>query len=329
MGFFYGVGSLFRALCPNPGSVSLLSFRREKKRLGEVVDLFLEIEDCFESGLVPTDEQWERLGHLPAPWGRLSSLSLIELRRNGAPVLPTLKRFRALALQNQADLGEAQGRSAQAIMQAGFSVALVPIFGSVLFLILPGVSAHPWLWLIAGVVSIGLSLAGAFWMLKMADTARWGGLAHEKRAWVLAAQCGGERFLSLVRSGSPPDLAWNETLSLLRDQAPPLALMWGNSLWEGAAASRPGREGLCEKSIAQAGASLKRGIQVSLMEGRSCVERVESVLIALREDLRSHVSRELSLLATRALKPLFIFVAPSLIGLLIFGLWITAMEVSR
>ncbi|MGK5087654.1 hypothetical protein WDW86_08860 [Bdellovibrionota bacterium FG-2] len=308
-----------------------MSFRREKKRLADVVDMLLEIEDCFESGLVPTDGQWARLGQLPAPWGRLSSQSLIELRRNGAPILPTLKRFRALAVQNQADLGEAQGRSAQAIMQAGFSVVLVPVFGSILFLILPGVSAHPWLWLMAGIVSIMFSLVGAFWMLKMADAARWGGLTSEKRTWVLAAQCGGERFLSLVRSGSPPDLAWNETLNLLRDQAPPLALVWGNSLWSASSKGETGfgREGLCEKSIAQAGAALKRGIQVSLMEGRSCVERVESVLISLREDLRSHVSRELSLLATRALKPLFLFVAPSLIGLLIFGLWITAREVSH
>ena len=50
------------------------------------------------------------------------------------------------------------------------------------------------------------------------------------------------------------------------------------------------------------------------MEGRPCLERAEAALLGLRQDMKAQVERELSLLPTRALKPLFIFVAPSLFG---------------
>jgi hypothetical protein len=74
--------------------------------------------------------------------------------------------------------------------------------------------------------------------------------------------------------------------------------------------------------LAELGSSLRKAIQVSLMEGRPCTERAEAALLALSQDLKAQVSRELTLLGTRALKPLFFCVAPALMGLLFTGLFL-------
>jgi hypothetical protein len=86
---------------------------------------------------------------------------------------------------------------------------------------------------------------------------------------------------------------------------------------------------LCRIGDHCAGTSIRKVIQVSLMEGRPCTERVESALQALRQDISAQIERELSLLATRALKPLFCCVAPALLGFLAMGLylgWVEAMK---
>jgi hypothetical protein len=64
------------------------------------------------------------------------------------------------------------------------------------------------------------------------------------------------------------------------------------------------------------------------MEGRPCTERAEAALAALRQELRSAVERELGLLGTRALKPLFACVAPAVFLLLGFGLWLGWQQAS-
>lgn len=68
------------------------------------------------------------------------------------------------------------------------------------------------------------------------------------------------------------------------------------------------------------GDELRSHLQRSVMEGRPCTERVESALAAIRLEWGARVERELQLLATRALKPLFLLVAPALFGLLALGL---------
>jgi hypothetical protein len=49
-----------------------------------------------------------------------------------------------------------------------------------------------------------------------------------------------------------------------------------------------------EKILIEAGESIRKSIQVSLMEGRPCLERVETTLQGLRQDLKSQMERELS-----------------------------------
>jgi hypothetical protein len=95
-------------------------------------------------------------------------------------------------------------------------------------------------------------------------------------------------------------------------------MIWGHSVWTSSEVSRTGAVVV----IAETGGAIKKAIHVSLMEGRSCMERVEGLLAAFRKDFRAQVERELTLLSTRALKPLFLCVAPALIGLLAIGLFL-------
>lgn len=301
----------------------------ERARLRAVVALFQEIEETLATGLVPRAERWAALRALPAPWGALSADSLEELRACGGAILPTLRRLRELAQDHDAALVEARARSSQALGQAAVCALLVPGFGSALYVFLPGVEGRAWAWGAACACAMAMSGVGALWMLAMAERARWAGLPDVARPWVLAAQCAGERFLALVRSGNPTDLAWARACALLKEGAPELAARWGASAWNAPARGpSPRRVAPAAVALEELGSGLRKAVQVSLMEGRPCTERVETALMALRQDLRSHIERELGLLGTRALKPLFFCVAPALLSLLAFGMWLSWQQVA-
>jgi hypothetical protein len=220
--------------------------------------------------------------------------------------------------EHEAALKEARARSSQALAQALVCAALVPLFGGMLYLLLPGVTERRWAWCAGCVAALGLAAAGALWMLGMAEAARWGGIHRSRRGWVLGAQCAGERFLAFVRAGTPADLAWEQACALL---PPGLAARWGHSVWQGAPAGE--RLEPAAAVVAGAGDALRKAVQLSLMEGRPCTERAETALAALRKDVATQIERELAMLGTRALKPLFACVAPALFGLLVFGLFLS------
>lgn len=259
---------------------------------------------------------------MDAPWGTLASSCLLELRAQGAPVLPTLKRLRSLAEGHLRTLQEAKARASHALAQAGACGGLVPLFSLALHSILPGVSSHPWLWWGSSAVALGWAAVGAYWLICLADQARWAGLRPSERGWMLSAQCAGERFLATVRTGVPADLAWLKACEFLRQSCPELALHWGRAVGE-ASPAQTGREVLIE-----AGRRIRQAVHFSLMEGRPCTERVEAVLAALRGELEALTVKELSTLPTRALRPLFVCVAPALFGLLALGMFLAWQDSS-
>lgn len=314
--FCIGVASLFAG--SDPTSV-IFQGRNETRKLNQVVSLLHSLQETLEAGLVPPLDRWQKLAGLPEPWGSLSHQSLTELRAAGGSLLPTLTRLRKLAEEHLASLQEARAKASQALAQAMMCAGMVPLFGASLWLLLPGVNESPWMWLFACLLALLVAGGGALWLMNMAESARWGGLAPAERAWILAAQCAGERFLALLRSGTPGDLAWTRACEILNGHAASLGAQWGFSVWE--SSHEPLRLGAAARSIAGSGASMKKAVQISLMEGRPCADRVENILQSLRREMHAHVERELSLLATRALKPLFACVAPALLGLLIFGMW--------
>jgi hypothetical protein len=294
-----------------------------KGQLARVASTLRELEETLMVGLVPSLDRWDRLKDLAHPWGVLSSTCLKSLRDAGGSLLPTLKRLRGLAESHLSALEEAQAKSSQALAQSLACSLLVPILGVSLYLLLPGIELNALSWWGACGGALVLAGIGALWLFQLTDAARWGGLARSHRGWALSAECAGERFLALVRAGVPPDLSWTQALEVLVLEARDLSLAWGSSVWEEPGSVEKGR---AEQIIISAGLSIKKAVQVSLLEGRPCTDRVETALLALRQNLRAQVERELSLLGTRALKPLFFCVAPALLGLLAYGLWIAAGE---
>jgi hypothetical protein len=183
-----------------------------------------------------------------------------------------------------------------------------------LYLILPSLQQQVGIWITCCVLSGSATGIGVLWIFKMAEEARWGGLAKNRRSWLLASQCAGERILALIRAGSPPDLAWTQICERLEHDEPGLFFAWGAILWKSPEPRK--QKSHLATLLGEAGNALRKSIQISLMDGKPCLERIESTLTSLKLEIRAQMDRELELLATRALKPLFLCVAPALLGLI-------------
>lgn len=302
----------------------LWGFRRNQRLLSRVSRVLQDFEESLGAGMAPSSSQWESLLSLATPWGELIHSSVHALRTRGSSVIPTLRRLRGLADYQRESLQEARSRSAQALAQSLVASMLVPLMGAALYALLPALAQRPCAWLAVLLLGILLSAAGALWMLQISDAARWGGVSKRARPWVLASLCSGEKFLALLRSGCAPEKAWTLVCSDLGHSHAELASLWGAALWAepvGKYKVPPGAQALVEL-----GSEIRKAVQVSLMEGRSCGDRVEGALESLRLDLRAAINRELSLLGARALKPLFLCVAPALLGLLFAALYMSWAE---
>lgn len=295
--------------------------------LREVRTLLLEFQEMFQAGLLPEKERWSRLKTLGPPWGRLVGETLFDLRSRGAAVLPTIKRLREFAVHLETFTLESRAQAAQAQGQALICAALVPFFGLALYGLLPEVRDAPVMWLFICVGSVLVAATGAFWMIQLADSARWAGLSPSKRKWVLFSLGVGERLLALIRSGLPPDLAWKEVIAFLEAEVPDYARFWPASIWVQnlpdlqASPTLCGRESRAVRLLQAIGEALKKSVHVSLLDGKPCLERIECELDSLRREYRSVVETSLKQLPNQALKPLFICVAPAVMGLLAMGVW--------
>lgn len=300
-----------------------LGIAGHQRKLQKVTVLLRELEETLQAGLLPPSEQWDSLKSLSPPWGKLSHQSIQSLRNSGGSLTPTLKRLRELAEHHSATLEEARAKSSQAFAQCFICFLLAPLLGVALYLLIPEIEQNQRTWIFACFLSLCWTSVGGLWLLQMSENARWGGLPAPRRKWTLLAECSGEQFLALLRSGTPPDLAWTQACQGLTEEAPDLSLLWGNSIWDSSPHLLKNR---AEQILNSFGSSLKKAIHLSLMEGRPCTDRVESALMSLRQTMKAQVERELSLLSTRALKPLFICIAPALLGLLLFGIWLASSD---
>lgn len=303
----------------------------QKKPLLEARAVLWTLEEGLQSGWLPPPERWQQLSRLPEPWGGLCAGVLQQLRSAGAPLLPTLKRLRAAAERELALLEDARARVAQAWAQAVVGLALAPIFAVTLGWLLPEIGAQGLRWVVVSGLATAWSALGAFWLLTLAARARRAGLPATRAHWPVVAQLAGERFLALLRSGQPSDLAWAEACNSLGHGAPELARAWTRSAWWGSdpAGGPPSPSelsGAAEALFVETGEAVRRAVQASVMEGRPCHERVEGVLATLRERLGAETERQLGLLPARALKPLFLCTAPALLGLLGAALALSAGE---
>lgn len=288
------------------------------------------LEDLLATGQSPTLADWQGLATLGVPWGGLCGEGLAELRARGAPLLPSLKRLRALAAAQRETLLDGRARTATAFAQAWACIVLVPGVACFLAHALPALATRAFLWWAVTIGATLLSACGATWIARLAETARWGGLAPGRRNWALEAPVAGERVLALLRAGEPPDLAWARALADLGTRAPELVVLWGAGLFlEGMPSHMLPRASEAEAAFARLGLSMKRALQNGALAGRAASEHLEAALDALRVEFSARVQREVGLLGTRALTPLFAFCAPAVIGLFALALylsWASAWE---
>jgi hypothetical protein len=309
-----------RKICSN------FSERRKIAALRAAAAQVRLLQEILESGMIPDEEAWREMEHFPAPWNRILGSSIRELRSRGSPLLPTLRRFRAALLEQVEWILEAGVRSAQALSQAVLSVALIPLFGMVLYSLLPGVKEAMREFLLLVFFSMMLSSIAYLWILNLADRARFGGLPRERRQWWISIHAVLERIFALISAGEPPDQAWRTAIEELFVADPELARVWGAQIWDPCDGSAFEAGSESERLISGLGRDLRRAIQVSLVEGRGCMERLESIRSAAFLELKSRVQRELSLLPNACLKPLFLFVFPGVMFLLAGSLWISLRE---
>lgn len=307
--------------------IRLPSFARESSGAGvkAAENLFHELEETLASGLIPAEARWQMLARLETPWNRLAFDSLTQLRSDGGAVIPTLRRFRELARRHFESLGEARAKSSQALAQAVVCGALAPLFSVLLRALLPEVenSGAAW-WGVTG-IALALGLLSGAWIWKMVEAARWGGLREDEREWMLAVLVFGERLLALLRLGRAPDRAWTEALPLL---PPVLVTAWGSDPWKTERAKDdpvPEAKSL-RVALLLTGGVYKKSIQASLWDGQPCTERIESAVEGIRAETRAFQERELQLLPTRALKPLFLLTAPGILAILGFALFLSVAE---
>jgi hypothetical protein len=303
----------------------LPSFARESSggAVKAAESLFHELEETLASGLVPADARWAELRALAAPWNRLAYESLTQLRGEGGAVIPTLRRFRELARRHFESLGEARARSSQALAQAAVCGAIAPLFSVLLRMLLPEVAASGGAWWGITAMAVALGLLSGVWIWKMVEAARWGGLGKNEQDWMLAVLVFGERLLALLRLGRAPDRAWTEALSLL---PPALVAAWGSDPWKTVDA-KPGEARNLREALLRIGGAYKKSVQASLWDGQPCVERIESAVAGIRAETRAYQERELQLLPTRALKPLFLLTAPGILAILGFALFLSIASV--
>lgn len=300
-----------------------LSQNREIQLLRLAVEHLRLIQEMLESGLVPGPEVWEKIRSFPKPWGQMLFVSLSELRNQGAPVLPSLTRMQKNLEEQVEFIQDAKVKSSQAFGQAILGLVLVPLFSAVLYFLMPGIQEEIREFLMLTVVAFLWSSIAFIWMMSMSDRARFGNMRNENRKWWVSVNSTLERILALISTGLPPDLAWRRAMEELSLTDPSLLKEWKLQVWDTDFKTSTPFENECERLISGVGIEVRRSIQTSLVEGRPCMDRIESIQRAFLLDLRSRVSKELNLLPQRCLKPLFLCVLPSIFLLMLGSFFIS------
>ncbi|NDG83556.1 MAG: hypothetical protein EBX52_00785 [Proteobacteria bacterium] len=305
------------------GAWSGLSPAREAGELRSAAIRLRVIEEMLLAGTVPAESEWRTLDAFPAPWNLILISAISELREQGAPVLPTLARIRRMLQDEAGFLLDAGVKVAPALSQAVLALALIPVFGGILFATLPGIREAGVRFGLLLLFSFLLSSFAFLRILVLAERARFGAVSPVRRAWWVLIPSTMERILSLISSGRPPDLAWRIAISGLHLQCPSLAGIWGVQVWDPFQSPVAGPASECERIMMGLGGELRRSIQTSLIEGRTCLERIESIHCSGLIELRSLVRKELDLLPNRCLGPLFLFVLPAVAILLCGCVWLS------
>lgn len=298
--------------------------KAEKRALYLVSQLLLDFEEKLKSGHALSENDFARLEKLASGWRELISQSLRLLRERGASVIPTLERLRAQAEFQLRLLETADSKSAVGLMQAQFCILLGPALGCLFYSLLPELEKQSELWWFGVGVSTLVTGFGSAWMLRLVSQAKSGGV--QDPALVKEVLLGLERWMALIRSGQSADIAWTQASLGMQNRSHTAFLFWGSSVWndeENALENRVSKEAGLSKKIRDSLSGLRRGIAASIVEGRSILERAESNVQSLELEIEAAIQKAVEKLSVNVLKPLMVCVAPSVLGLFSWAMFLS------
>ena len=241
---------------------------------------------------------------------------LVRLQERGGKLVPFLERTRTCSDSMADGWRDVRVKLAPAQAQAWALALFVPAAWVGLLVLIPELESRIWTWRAAGAAACVWAMLGFRFLSHAAQRAARGGTAKGSLIDVSSKLLWPETLLGEIACGLPPDLAWQTALraSGVVGEA---AHFWTEG---GLPAARTG--GLERLSLA-ALEEARRVCWFSLLEGKPCFDRIENLGEELRKDHFAAVRREIEVLQTRALLPLFVFFAPALAGLLAAALFIT------
>jgi hypothetical protein len=279
----------------------------------------------YTCGHAPSDQDWKNMGALPDPWGGTLVQGLQTLRKKGARVLPLLQRIESAVFRQKSHEENLRAQLSQAYAQVLTMAILTPLSALALTFFLEGPSRNPTLWGLAVGVATLMNGIAAYTLLLMSRSASRGALPEVCREWPISGMLGLEYCIALIQSGETADTAWQAMIQYFRDDRQRrLVDLWGASIWV-APDKRPVSEG--EQIWERWGESFRRVIQLSLMDGTPCVDRLQLMMADFEKEWGHRVEKKIREVSQKALIPLFILVFPSVVGLMGIALFFELGEV--
>jgi hypothetical protein len=296
-------------------AMGLFSYKVAFADLQKIQAHLLALKDQLQSGFVLTEVHWRKTRSLAAPWGSILSQVLTLLVSQGMSLTPTLVRFESLCLAHVELLGLSRSAASQALLQAIICGCLPGVLGLSLLWVLPELASQWQQWLLACLLATCLCLGAGLWIIRVARNARWLGLRHAQQSWLILIFCALEFLVALLRAGLPVDVAWKRVFQLLETADVKFAHFWGENLVSQTQAYTLKKEGVLQLMFEQL-MRLKTSLTHALQEGQGAAPRIEYAIYFLRSLLDQRMRQSCQSVATRALAPLFLLVAPGILGLL-------------
>ncbi len=328
--FVVGVFSLYLAvflyvlwICVRQVQVAWSASRARESEFRTIGILLLDIQEEIQTGFAVSDQAWDRLAQQKHWIAKLAHASLISLRKSGAEILPSLRRFVDLTNFSEECRVLADGKSAQARSQAWICAGLIPVEAIAVYTLFPEGLKSWSLWGTGFIVAFGLCASAGYWVHGLAGKASRGGLRASEAQWPIQGLACGEELLALIRAGTPGDLAWSQAVDRLLVYEPSWVEHWSPQLWADSGEEKAKVKGVGLRfETLRLGPRLQSAIFRSVAEGMGVVERIEGALGAFRIQMRGEMEAQLQRLPSVCLLPLFSLVLPATLGFLAWSLYL-------
>ena len=261
---------------------------------------------------------------LRRPEYRFISEWIDELRSTGQALLPTLRGLRDAVTFVNRILIFSQTKVSPTRLQAKVSLGLVLFIAVVLYYLLEGPGENLRIWISATVLAGILGGMCFLWVEALVISTLWKGSQSEAEKQWFSYFLFPERLIGAVQIGNSLDEAWLKSVQSLSQGWKggfPIELLslWAKTLPLNRRNEGEGGKNSFELKLLE---DLKAVLQHSLYQGTPVLERVEVWKSQTRIQFEAELSRRLETLPHRCLQPLYLCVAPAVLGLLGTGLWL-------